>query len=70
MTYRSKMDLTGRVALVTGAGQGIGAACAQALAETGAEVICTDIDLGRAENTAREIGGNAKARQLDVTDSR
>jgi NAD(P)-dependent dehydrogenase (short-subunit alcohol dehydrogenase family) len=70
MTYRSKMDLTGRVALVTGAGQGIGAACAQALAETGAEVICTDIDIGRAENTAREIGGNAKARQLDVTDSR
>ncbi|MCD2185344.1 SDR family NAD(P)-dependent oxidoreductase [Rhizobium sp. GN54] len=69
MTYRSKMDLNGRLALVTGAGQGIGAACAQALAETGADVICTDIDLGRAENTARAIGGNAKARQLDVTDS-
>jgi NAD(P)-dependent dehydrogenase (short-subunit alcohol dehydrogenase family) len=69
MTYRSKMDLSGRLALVTGAGQGIGAACAQALAETGAELICTDIDLSRAENTAKAIGGAARARRLDVTDS-
>jgi len=69
MTYRSKMDLNGRLALVTGSGQGIGAACAEALAEMGARVICSDIDLGRAENTARTIGGNATARQLDVTDS-
>lgn len=69
MTYRSKMDLTGRLALVTGAGQGIGAACAHALAETGAEVICTDVDLSRAENTAKAIGGSARARQLDVTNS-
>ncbi|MCX8278977.1 SDR family oxidoreductase [Phyllobacterium sp. 0TCS1.6C] len=69
MTYRSKMDLSGRLALVTGSGQGIGAACAQALAETGATVICTDIVLGRAENTARAIGDMAKARELDVTNS-
>lgn len=69
MTYRSKMDLSGRLALVTGAGQGIGAACARALAETGADVICTDIDLGRAENTAKAIGGTAIARKLDVTNS-
>ncbi|MBV2143017.1 SDR family oxidoreductase [Falsochrobactrum sp. TDYN1] len=69
MTYRAKMDLNGRLALVTGAGQGIGAACAQALAETGATVICTDIDLARAANTANSIGGSATARQLDVTDT-
>lgn len=69
MTYRSKMDLKGKLALVTGAGQGIGAACAQALAETGADVICSDIDLERAENTAKSIGGAARARQLDVTRS-
>jgi len=69
MTYRSKMDLTGRLALVTGAGQGIGAACAHALAETGADVICTDVDLARAENTAKAIGGTARALQLDVTAS-
>lgn len=69
MTYRSKMDLNGRLALVTGSGQGIGAACAQALGETGAQVICTDIDLARAETTAASIGGKASARKLDVTDS-
>lgn len=69
MTYRSKMDLNGRLALVTGSGQGIGAACAQALGETGAQVICTDIDLARAETTAASIGGTASARKLDVTDS-
>lgn len=69
MSYRARMDLSGRLALVTGAGQGIGAACAQALAQTGATVVCTDIDLSRAETTAREIGGSASARQLDVTDS-
>jgi NAD(P)-dependent dehydrogenase (short-subunit alcohol dehydrogenase family) len=69
MDYRSKMDLAGRLALVTGAGQGIGAACADALAATGAEVICTDIDLARAEITARAIGGKARAFRLDVTDS-
>ncbi len=69
MPYRARMDLSGRLALVTGAGQGIGAACADALAQTGATVVCTDIDLARAENTARTIGGTASARQLDVTNS-
>lgn len=69
MSYREKIDLSGRLALVTGAGQGIGAACAQALAETGATVICTDIDLSRAEATANLLGGTASARQLDVTNS-
>ncbi|WP_134500211.1 SDR family NAD(P)-dependent oxidoreductase [Microvirga pakistanensis] len=69
MSYRAKLDLSGRVALVTGAGQGIGAACAQALAETGATVICTDIDLARAQGVAKSIGGSAQAEQLDVTNS-
>lgn len=69
MSYRAKMNLSGRLALVTGAGQGIGAACAEALAQTGATVICTDIDLTRAEETARAIGGTASARQLNVTNS-
>ena len=72
MSYRSKHDLSGRLALVTGAGQGIGAACAAALAETGAEVICTDILLQRAETQTaalRAAGFSARSEVLDVTDT-
>lgn len=72
MDYAQKLNLTGKTALVTGAGQGIGAACAKALASTGAEVICTDLSAERAEKTAadlREKGWKAQARALDVTDS-
>lgn len=57
-------DLAGRVALVTGAGRGIGAACARALAEAGARVICTD--LSGPDDLAAELGGLAMAQ--DVTD--
>lgn len=72
MDYAQKLNLTGKTALVTGAGQGIGAACAEALASTGAEVICTDLSAERAEKTAadlREKGWKAQARALDVTNS-
>ncbi|RCW78292.1 SDR family NAD(P)-dependent oxidoreductase [Paracoccus lutimaris] len=72
MDYKAKQDLTGKLALVTGAGQGIGAAIAEALAATGAEVICTDILRERAEATARDLtarGFAARAEALDVTDS-
>src|SRR5713101_9760619 len=55
----------GRVALVTGAGQGIGQAIALALAERGAQVIATD--LTPPDETSRKIGSSAYAIQLDVT---
>jgi NAD(P)-dependent dehydrogenase (short-subunit alcohol dehydrogenase family) len=48
-------DLTGKVALVTGAGSGLGAEFAGVLAEAGADVVCADIDLASAEATAGDV---------------
>lgn len=56
-------DLDGRIALVTGAAKGLGAATARALAAAGAKVAVTD--LAAPEDLAAEIGGVARA--LDVT---
>jgi NAD(P)-dependent dehydrogenase (short-subunit alcohol dehydrogenase family) len=50
-------ELTGRIALVTGAARGIGAACARALAAKGAKVLCTDVS--DAGDVAQDIGGAA-----------
>jgi len=62
------MDCSGRVALVTGAGDGIGRACAIALAAHGARVIATDIDAASAAKTAEMIGlDQARSDKLDVT---
>lgn len=63
--------LTGRLALVTGAGHGNGAAIAQGLAAAGAKVIVTDIDKDAAHTIAEAIvkaGGEARSYTLDVTD--
>ena len=55
----------GRVALVTGAGQGIGQAIARALADRGARVIATD--LKPPQDTVRDLGARGHAFELDVT---
>src|SRR5216684_3723704 len=63
------MTLTGRVALVSGAGGGIGRAISLAFVKVGAAVACCDIDLRSAEETARLVqnaGGRATARRCDV----
>ena len=60
------IDLTGRVAHVTGGGKGIGKGIATALSMAGAKVMVSDINLESAQQTADEIGGNAMS--LDVAD--
>ena len=63
------MKLTGKVALVTGAAQGIGKAIALLLARNGAELVVSDINLEKAEETAKEIGAigpKAIAVKVDV----
>jgi len=57
-------DLTGKTALVVGAGSGIGEASAHGLAAFGARVVCADVNGEAADNTAGEIrsrGGEAEA---------
>lgn len=62
------LDFSGKVALVTGAGSGIGEAVVRQLAEAGAHVVIADINEGSAKAVATAIGHNARAVQLDVSD--
>jgi NAD(P)-dependent dehydrogenase (short-subunit alcohol dehydrogenase family) len=70
--YLEKLKLDGRVAVVTGGGQGIGAACARALGEAGAKVVVAELMTERAESIAsalQSLGVDAVGLTLDVTKS-
>lgn len=67
-------SLEGKIALVTGAGQGLGAAICRILSADGATVVLTDIKPEGLEKTAGEIGGDSdcvtESFVMDVTDER
>lgn len=65
------IDLTGKVAAVTGAGSGIGRGCALAFARNGADLALSDVNTAGAEETAREVrelGRRATVNKVDVRD--
>ena len=64
----NKIDLNGRCAVVTGGAQGFGRAIAERFVASGARVAIWDHDLPFAEKTAKEIGDNARAFKVDVSD--
>jgi NAD(P)-dependent dehydrogenase (short-subunit alcohol dehydrogenase family) len=70
--YLEKFKLDGKIAVVTGASQGIGFATADALSEAGAHVVLTDMN-GKKVHAARDqllaLGRKASSLMLDVTDA-
>ena len=73
MSFFESLRLDGQIALVTGAGRGIGATIARYLAEAGAEVVLLSRTLSELQTVAQQIaeaGGRSSIRQCDVIDSK
>lgn len=73
MNVLSMFDLTGQVAVVTGAGNGLGFMIAEAMAEAGADVVCADIDEianAHTEKRVQELGRRALAVHCNVTNEK
>jgi len=68
MARKQVKSVAGKVVAITGGARGIGKATATALVRRGARVALGDLDRELAEKTAAELGGNAVAFELDVTD--
>lgn len=67
----NRFDVTGKTAVVTGAGRGIGKALALGLAEAGAKVACvarTETDIREVVREIQQMGGTAFAIQADLTE--
>ena len=70
MSEKDIFDLSGRGALITAGGRGLGREFCEAMAEFGADVACSDIDMGRAQETVERIkkfGHRAIAIEADVS---
>src|ERR1700722_10272519 len=63
------MDITGKVALVTGGASGLGAATARMIVEEGGHVVIADVNDQAGQSFAKELGNHARFVHTDVTDA-
>jgi NAD(P)-dependent dehydrogenase (short-subunit alcohol dehydrogenase family) len=71
VAYPNPFDLSGKVAVITGAASGLGYVFCEAMAEAGADVVCADIDeagLGDTVRAVEALGRRVHAVRCDVTD--